>query len=104
MDSSFQVPNLEQLCTIENNPDHWLETDLLQLKQFQYQFFHNITFNDQTIPRVRIYSLFLRNFIRFNYQIICNDQDQNTFINFPNYFTEDELLPFMSNVEKKQSQ
>ena len=38
-DSYFEVPNLEQLRLIENNPHYWLETDSLQLKQFQYQFF-----------------------------------------------------------------
>ena len=45
-DSNFEVPNLGQLRSIENNPHHWLETDLLQLKQFQYQFFQKITLNE----------------------------------------------------------
>ena len=33
MDSHFDVPNLEQLRSIETNPHHLLETDLVQLKQ-----------------------------------------------------------------------
>ena len=61
-DSYFDVPNSEQLRSIENNPHHWRETDLLQLKQFQHQFSQNITLNEQTIPQIRIYSLFLRFF------------------------------------------
>ena len=58
MQSYFAVSNLEQLRTVENNPQHWLETELFQLKQFQYQLFHNRTLDDQTIPQARIYSLF----------------------------------------------
>ena len=104
MDSHFEVPNLEQLRTIENKPHHLLETDLLQLKQFQYQFFHNITLNAQTIPQIRIFSLFLKNFFRFNYQLRWNDQGQNAFINFSNHLTNDELLPFMPIDEMKHSQ
>ena len=61
-DSYIEVPNLEQLRSIENNAHHWLETDLLQLKLFQYQFIHNITLNYPTFPQFRIYSLFLRIF------------------------------------------
>ena len=48
-ESYFEIPNLEQLRQINDNPHYWLQTDLLQLKQFQYQFFHNITLNDKTI-------------------------------------------------------
>ena len=55
--SYFEVPNLEQLRSIDNKYHHWLETNLLQLKQFQYQFFQNITLKEQTIPQIRIYSL-----------------------------------------------
>ena len=32
------------------------------------------------------------------------DQDQNAFINFPNHFNKDELLPFISNNENKHPQ
>ena len=34
-DSYFEVPNLEQLRSIENNPQYWLEPDLLQLTLLQ---------------------------------------------------------------------
>ena len=70
MDCYFEVPNLGQLRTFENNPHHWFETDLLQLKQLLHQFFHNITLNDQTIPQIHIYCLFHRKVFRFNYQLM----------------------------------
>ena len=39
----FDLPNIEQLRTIENNPHHWLTTDILQIRHFHYQFFQNLT-------------------------------------------------------------
>ena len=82
LDSYFEVPNLEQLRSIKNNPHHLLGTDSVQLKQFQYHIFHNINLNDQTIPQIRIYSLIRREFSRFNYQLRWNDQDQTHLLTF----------------------
>ena len=103
-ESFFEIPNLEQLRQINDNPHYWLQTDLLQLKQFQYQFFHNITLNDKTIPQIRIYSLFLRKFLRHNYQLMWDDKDQNAFLNFPSHFTENELLPFIISDQNRDPQ
>ena len=44
-ESLFDIPNIEQFRTVENNPHHWLTTDILQIHHFQYQFFQNIFLN-----------------------------------------------------------
>ena len=104
MESYFEVSDLETRRNIDDNPHYWLQTDLIQLKHFQYQFFYQITLNEDTIPQIRIYSLFLRKFFRFNYQLMWIDQDQNAFGNFPQHFTKNELLPFIKNNENKHPQ
>ena len=63
----FELPNLGHLRTLENNPHHWPITDILQMRHFQYQFFKNLTLNNQTIKQIRIYSLLLRKIFRHNY-------------------------------------
>ena len=69
-ESLFDIPNIEQFRTVENNPHHWLTTDILQIHHFQYQFFQNITLNKNTKEQIQIYSLFLRKFFRHNYQLV----------------------------------
>ena len=62
-ESLFNLSNIEEFRTIENNPHHWLTTDILQIHHFQYQFFHNLTLNTKTKEQIQIYSLFLRKFL-----------------------------------------
>ena len=45
--SYFEVPDIEIRRNVDN-PHHWLETDLLQLKHFQYNFLYNISLDEQT--------------------------------------------------------
>ena len=52
--SYFEVSDIEIRRNIEN-PHHWLETDLLQLKHFQYNFLYNISLDEQTIPQIKIF-------------------------------------------------
>ena len=40
-------------------------------------------------------------FLRFNYQLLWKQQDQNAYINFPQVLTEVELLPFIIRNTKK---
>ena len=94
-ESLFDLPNIEQFCTIENNPHHWLTTDILQIHHFQYQFFQNLSLNKDTKEQIQIYSLFLRKFFRHNYQLVWHSKFQNACKNFPQQFTTDELLPFL---------
>ena len=47
-ESLFNFSIIEQFRTIENNPHHWLTTDILQIHHFQYQFFQNLTLNTKT--------------------------------------------------------
>ena len=58
----FDLPNIEQLRTIENNPHHSLVTGHLQIHHFQYQFFQNLTLNTNTKEQIRISYLFLKKF------------------------------------------
>ena len=48
-----EVPDLETRIQRHGNPHHWLQQDILQVKNFQYRFFNNITLNDNTIPQVK---------------------------------------------------
>ena len=100
-ESLFDLPNIEQFRTIENNPHYWLITDLLQIHHFQYQFFQNITLNKNTKEQIQIYSLFLRKFFRHNYQLIWHSKFQNACKNFPQQFTTDELLPFLDTPDNQ---
>ena len=47
-----------------------------------------------SIPQTKTYSLFLSKFFRFNYEFIWKKLDQNCFKDFPNFFTQQEILAF----------
>ena len=51
----FDVPDLETRIQKLDNPHHWLQQDILQVKNFQYRFFNNITITEETIPQVNFY-------------------------------------------------
>ena len=103
-ESLFNLSNIEQFRTIENNPHHWLTTDILQIHHFQYQFFQNLTLNTKTKEQIQIYSLFLRKFFRQNYQLVWHSKFQDACINFPQQFSSDELLPFIINSDSQHKQ
>ena len=100
-ESLFDIPNIEQFRTVENNPHHWLTTDILQIHHFQYQFFQNITLNKNTKEQIQIYSLSLRKFFRHNYQLVWHSKLQNACKNFPQQITNDELLPFLDTLDNQ---
>ena len=91
----FDVPDLDTKVIRHNNPHHWLQQDLLQVTNFQYRFFQNISLDNDTIPQIKVFSHFLLKFFRFNYQVIWEQKDQNAYIHFPQVLTETELLPFL---------
>ena len=93
--NNFDVEIIERLVDPEDNPHHWLQTDILRIQNFLYHYFKDLTFNDQTIPQIKVISLFLRKYFRFNYQLLWSQQDQSAFTAFPNHFTVDECLPFI---------
>ena len=100
-DNFFETSEAEKIRQT-HNPHHWLLHDLIQINSFQYKFFSELVLLDNsTIPQIQIYSLFLRKFFRFNYQIIWNQIDQKAFQNFPQYFSKEELLPFLISEENK---
>ena len=72
----FEVPDLETRIQRHDNPHYWLQQDILQVKNFQYIFFNNIIFANDTIPQVKIFTQFLLKFFRFNYQLLWEQQDQ----------------------------
>ena len=93
--NNFDVEIIERLVNPEDNPHHWLQTDILRIQNFLYHYFKDLTLNDLTIPQIKVISLFLRKYFRFNYQLLWSHQDQPAFIAFPNHFTADECLPFI---------
>ena len=86
----FEVPGLETKIQRHDDPHHWLQQDISQLKQFQNRFFQNIILNEDTVPQIKIFSHFLLKFFRLpiNYQLLWEQQDQNAYINFPHVLTE----------------
>ena len=58
----FEVPDLETRMQRHDNPHYWLQQDILQVKNFQYRFFNNITLTDDTIPQVKVFTQFLLKF------------------------------------------
>ena len=79
-------------------------TRYFTIKYFQYRFFNNIILTDDTIPQVKIFSQFLLKFLRFNYQLLWEQKDQQAYINFPQILTHIELLPYIIKNENKHLQ
>ena len=100
----FEVPDLDTKVQRHDNPHYWLQQDILQIKNFQYRFFNNIVLTDDTIPQVKILTQFLLNFLRFNYQLLWEQKDQQAYINFPQILTHIELLPYFIKKENKHLQ
>ena len=81
-----------------------MQQDILQIKHFQYNLFQNIILNEDTVPQIKIFSHFLLKWFRFNYQLLWEQQDQNSYINFSQVLTESELLPFRISDTNKHVQ
>ena len=92
---NFDVEIIETLVNPDDNPHHWLQADILRIQNFIYHYFKDLTLNDQTIPQIKVISLFLRKYFRFNYQLLWSQQDQSAFTAFPDHFTLEECLPFI---------
>ena len=97
----FEVPDLDTKVQRQDNPHYWLQRDVLQIKLFQYRFFNKIILTDDTIPQVKIFTQFLIKFLRFNYQLLWEQKDQQPYINFPQILTYIELLPYIIKNENK---
>ena len=100
----FEVPDLETRIQRHDNPHYWLQQDILQVKNFQYRFFNNITLTDDTIPQIKVFTHFLLKFFRFNYQLLWEQQDQQAYINFPQVLRQLELVPYIIKNEYKHLQ
>ena len=57
--------------------------------------------NEQSIPQIKLISLFLRKFFRFKYQLLWSEQDQSAFTVFTTHFTVDECLPLIINKKSE---
>ena len=100
----FEVPDLETKIQTHDNPQYWLQQDILQVKNFQYRFFNNIILTNDTISQVNVFTYFLFKFFRFNYQLLWEQQDQQAYINFSQILTQSELLPYTIKNEHKHLQ
>ena len=96
---NFEVEDIERIVISQDNPHHWLQTYIIRIQSFLYHYFKDITLNKQSIPQIKLVSLFLRKFFRFNYQLIWSKQDQAVFTVFTTHFTADECLQFI--IKKK---
>ena len=94
----FEVEDIERIVITQDNPHHWLQTDIIRMPSFLYHYFKEITLNEQSIPQIKLISLFLRKFFRFNYQILRSEQDQSA---FTTHFTANECLPFIINKKNE---
>ena len=97
----FEVPDLDTKVQRLDNPHYWLQRDILQIKNFQYRFFNSIIFTDDTTPQVKIFTQFLLKFLRFHYQLLWEQKDQQAYINLPQILTHIELLPYIIKNENK---
>ena len=97
----FEVPDLDTKVQRHDNPHYWLQRDILQIKHFQFKFFTKIILTDDTIPQVKIFTHFLLKFLRFNYQLLWEQKDQQAYLNFPQALTHIELLPYIINNQNK---
>ena len=67
----------------------------------QYRFFKKIIPNEDTVPKIEIFSHFLSKFFRFIYQLLWEQQDQDAYINFRQVLPEAELLPYIISETNK---
>ena len=100
----FEVTDLETRIQRHDNPHYWLQQNILQVKNFLYRFFNNITLTDDTIPQVKIFTQFLLKFFRFNYQQLWEQEDKQAYINFPQIPTQTELVLYIIKNEYKHLQ
>ena len=86
----FSLPLIPQLCTFctpfVDLLIRYLYTPSLHLPILSIVININVATN---------FSKFLLKFLRFNYQLFWEQQDQNAYINFPQVLTETELLPYI---------
>ena len=66
---NFEVEDIERIVKTRNNPHHWLQTHIIKIQIFLYHYFKDLILNEQTIHQIKIISLFLRKYFRFNYQL-----------------------------------
>ena len=98
---NFEVEGIKTIVTSQDNPHHWLQTDIIQIQHFLYHYLKDITLNEQSIPQIKLISFFFRKLFRFNHQLIWSEKNQAAFTAFTTHFTADECLPFIINKRNK---
>ena len=98
---NIEVDDIERIVITQDNPHHWLQTDIIRIQNFVYHYLKDIILNEQSIPQDKLISLFLRKLFRFNYQLLWSKQDQAAFTAFTTHFTADECLPFIINEKNE---
>ena len=60
---NFGVENIERIVISQDNPHHWLPTDIKQIQSFLYHYLKDITLNEQSISQIKLKYLYsLENF------------------------------------------
>ena len=82
----FEVPDLETRIQTHDNPHYWLQQERLQVKNFQYRFFNNITLTDDTIPHVKIFTHVEKSFLGLTINCCENNRISKLTLNFLKYY------------------
>ena len=51
---NFEVEDVERIVVTQDNPHHWLQTDIIRIQNFLYHYFKDITLNEQSIPQIKL--------------------------------------------------
>ena len=93
--SFFDTTEAEKIKR-NQRPNQWLRKNFAQIYPFQYRLFSGLVDLETTnVLQFQIYSLFLKNFLRFNYPRICHPTDQNAFQEFRNFFLKTGNTPLL---------
>ena len=78
---NFHIQDIEAKVIIQDNPNHWLQEDIIQIQQFHYRLIEGFEIKPDTKEEVKIWSAFLFKFFRHNYQLVWNPQDKDPYGN-----------------------
>ena len=59
---NFEVEDIKRIVISQDNPHHWLQTDIIQIQSFLYHYLKDIKLNEQSMSQIKLISLFLNFF------------------------------------------
>ena len=58
----FQVADIDSKITSRNNTHYGSQQDIVQITHFGYYFFQKLTLNDDTMPQIQVFAIFILKF------------------------------------------